>query len=83
MDGFRSVIEFKDLRVTDECLVVHEVMLRHGKELEWGGLIGGVGRAEGESVCSDEFCRIGHNEVMQARVVSPTPPSHCTSHATS
>lgn len=34
--GFWCILEFKDLSVADECLVVHVVVMRHGEGLEWG-----------------------------------------------
>jgi len=35
VDGFRSIMAFKDISAADECLVVHEVVMRHDEGLEW------------------------------------------------
>ena len=45
VDGFGCIIEFKDFVVTDECLVVHEIVMRHdeGSEVRVdSGWAGGV-----------------------------------------
>ena len=47
MNGFRCIIEFKDISVADECLVVHEVMVRHSEGLGCEVIL--VGRVGGES----------------------------------
>lgn len=33
VNGVRCIVEFKDISVADECLVVHEVMVRHSEGL--------------------------------------------------
>lgn len=47
VDSFGCIVEFKDLSVADECLVVHEVVMRHVEGLGWGVIL--VGWAGGEN----------------------------------
>lgn len=50
VDGFWCIIEFKDIIVADECLVVHEIVVHHDEGLGCDVIL--IGRAWGESEVS-------------------------------